>query len=294
MKKRIIDLNEAPVFEGSLGKGSELAYKMIKDNLLTNNNLSFVDYDQKNNILLPRINCYEAKNINEVMTKCENIRIDVLESLKNCHFPIIIGGDHSVAMASIAAGSEMVGIDNYAVVYIDAHADINTEGTSLTHNIHGMPLASSLGLCHDSLNVGPLKTKLRGSNIFLIGQRSVDELEYDIIKKHNVNIFENNGINNQNLVQILDSIANIICKKKVYISFDVDALDPTVFSSTGYLIKNGMSLDNVVFILEYALKKFDVISMDIVEYNPLLDLDKKDIKTLLTIIEKIISLLSKL
>ena len=179
MSEIVYDFIEAPLFEGSSSTGTELSYQYLKKKIVLKANYSFVDYKQfaeRNETS----DSFSTKNINPVLTKCENIHLSILKSFNNNHFPIIIGGDHSVAMASIAAGSETFGIDDYAVIYVDGHCDINTEESSTSHNIHGMPLASSLGLCHKTLQVGPLKRKIYGDNLYILGARSIDAPEYKI------------------------------------------------------------------------------------------------------------------
>ena len=208
--------------------------------------------------------------------------------MRDNHFPIVVGGDHSVAMSSIAADSEMFGINNLAVIYIDGHCDINTEETSTSHNIHGMPLASSLGLCHKALQVGPLKQKIFGNNLFILGARSIDEPEFNIIEDNKVNLYKNSEITNETLPSIFKDLQKSIGHKKVHISFDVDALDPSVLSSTGYVMPNGLSLEVVKNIIDFAFKNFDVISFDIVEYNPLLDKEKRDLKVVLDILDLVV------
>lgn len=285
-KTKKIVFVEGPVYEGSNNKGTELSYQTIKQTLIVGDKYLFFDNPLSVATILKQ-DVHIAKHTKEVITKCENVRINVLNSLNNEQFPIIIGGDHSVAMASIAAGSETFGIDDYVVVYIDGHADINTEQTSVTHNIHGMPLASSLGLCSESLQVGPLKKKIKGDNLFIFGARSIDPPEYDIIKENGVHLFENRVFLDNDYGHILMQTKEKIGNKKVHISFDVDVLDPEVFSSTGYLMKDGLSLESVLKILDFSFDNLDVVSMDIVEYNPLMDKDEKDLKTLLSIINVI-------
>ena len=286
--KKICELIEAPIFEGSPSVGLETSYCYIKSNMPLKPNLVFTDYTQKNEFVV--IPCFSlAKNINPVMNKCENIRLDVLNSLHKNHFPIIIGGDHSVAMASIAAGSEIYGVDNYAVVYIDGHCDINTEKTSVTHNIHGMPLAASLGLCCNALQVGPLHKKIDGNNLFIIGARSIDDPERIIIKNNSVHLYENTDLLNGKLETILSDLKKKIGDKKVHLSFDVDVLDPSVLTSTGYVIKNGISLNTALQIIDFVFANFDVVSADVVEYNPTMDVNNKDINVVLEIINHIVN-----
>ena len=283
MGNTICEFIEAPIFEGSSSTGLDLSYNCIKKSIFWQTNSIFTDYVKK--IEVNSISdTFFVKNIKAVMNKCENIRLDVLNSLLKKRFPILIGGDHSVAMASIAADSEVFGIDNFAVIYIDGHCDINTEKTSVTHNIHGMPLASSLGLCYSALQVGPLQKKINGDNLYIMGARSIDDPERIIIKDNQVHLYENNDIIYGDLKAILLDIKNKIGDKKVHISFDVDVLDPTILTSTGYVMDNGIQLHTALDIIDFALSNFDVVSADIVEYNPTIDYSKKDLDVVLKIV----------
>ena len=281
-----LDLIEAPLFEGSPTNGTELVFDVISsvDHF---KNLSVQKYVEKIDLNVEK-DSFGTKNIKAVMTKCESIRLSIANSLRDNHFPIVVGGDHSVAMSSIAADSEMFGINNLAVIYIDGHCDINTEETSASHNIHGMPLASSLGLCHKALQVGPLKQKIFGNNLFILGARSIDEPEFKIIEDNKVNLYKNSEITSETLPSIFKDLQKSIGYKKVHISFDVDALDPSVLSSTGYVMPNGLSLEVVKNIIDFAFRNFDVISFDIVEYNPLLDKEKRDLKVVLDILDLVV------
>lgn len=279
------ELIEAPLFEGATRDGTELAYKVIKNEHSKNVAGTFSDYVDCLKKHSFHYSC-NAKNIETVVRKCENVRTHVLNAFRNGSFPIIIGGDHSVAMSSIAAGSETFGIDDYCVIYIDGHADINTDKTSSSHNIHGMPLASSLGLCDDELRIGPLKQKLLGKNIYILGARSIDEPEYKIIEDNNVRLYKNDCFF-EKFDDILDTIKTEIGNKKVHISFDVDVLDPQYFVSTGYLMEKGLSIKAVESIIDFAFQNLDVVSFDIVEYNPLLDNNSADLNTVVNFIKRV-------
>lgn len=276
---------EAPLYEGSPTSGTEFAFEAIVNS--SEKKPTTKKYFQRITKTFQN-DSFSTKNISPVITKCENVRINVLDTFKDNDFPVVIGGDHSAAMSSIAAGSEMFGINNLAVIYIDGHCDINTEETSASHNIHGMPLASSLGLCHKALQVGPLKQKIFGSNLFILGARSIDEPEFNIIEDNKVNLYKNSEITSETLPSIFKDLQKSIGYKKVHISFDVDALDPSVLSSTGYVMPNGLSLEVVKNIIDFAFKNFDVISFDIVEYNPLLDKEKRDLKVVLNILDLVV------
>jgi len=283
--KRQCAFIEGPLFEGSTTFGTDLAYEVVKK-AMSDEKRIFCDYHEIYKCDSKQDD-FGTKNIGPVVTKCENIRMAILEAFNSNRFPIVVGGDHSLAMASLAAGSETFGIENYCVIYIDGHCDINTEETSLTHNIHGMPLAASMGLCHEVLRIGPLSKKVLGSNIFIIGARSIDEAERYIVKNNNVNLLEQGDDFIKKLPQFLEQMKNKIGLKKVHLSIDVDSLDPSVLKSTGYVMPNGLLLETVTSIVEYAFKSFDVVSADLVEYNPAIDCAGKDLKVVLDILKTI-------
>ena len=109
------------------------------------------------------------RHLDTVMAVSRRLRTNMLTALEREQFPVVVGGDHSIAMGSLAALGEFYGADKVAVVYIDAHADINTEKTSESGCIHGMDLAAACGLCCDELTVGKNKVNLLGENLHIIG-----------------------------------------------------------------------------------------------------------------------------
>jgi arginase len=184
--------------------------------------------------------------------------------LFNCHSelhnPITIGGDHSISMATV--GSSLQKHDNLKVLWIDAHADINTPKSSLTQNIHGMPVSTLLG----QSNLMHIPVKLKRENLSYIGLRDIDDYEYKELET--IRWYSSKCVHNQGVGKILKEL-NYSEDDKIHISLDVDALDPKYFPATGTPVENGLKTEHVYKII-HLLKK-NIVSLDIVEYNPLIN-----------------------
>ena len=180
--------------------------------------------------------------------------------LQNSNNIITIGGDHSISLATCASSADIYK-DDLKIIWIDAHADINTRDSSLTKNMHGMPVASLLGLD----NIFKLPT-INPEQIIYIGLRDLDDFEVETIKKLDIENYTTLDIKNKGINNILNNIN--IDNKKIHMSFDVDVIDPILFSSTGTLVNNGLDYTEV----ENIFDKFkpNLISADFVEFNTLL------------------------
>ena len=222
-------------------------------------------------------------HLDTVLAVSRALRSNLLTALGRGEYPIVIGGDHSIAMGSLAALGEFYGAENLAVVYIDAHADINTEQTSVTGRIHGMDLAAACGLCCEALTVGRQKVNLRGENLYILGGRSIDPPEYEILRQQRAHLYPPERLAGDGLFRSLEEILPRLTDKRVHISFDVDSLDPSQFTATGYQIPNGLSLSQVRTILETVLSAASTCCFECVEYNPTLDPDGRDRDTLLAL-----------
>lgn len=233
------------------------------------------------------------RHLDTVMGVSRRLRANILTALEEDRFPIIIGGDHSIAMGSLAAMGETYGAENLAVVYIDAHADINTEHTSVSGYIHGMDLAAACGLCGPALDVGTQKVNLLGKNIHILGGRSIDPPEYAIMARQAVRFHSAREVHQRGVGAVLEELMPEIQDKRVHISFDVDSLDPSVFSSTGYLLPNGLTLAQVELILRTVLATGRVCGFECVEYNPRLDRTGRDLNTLLRLFRLVREQLTK-
>ena len=257
MKKVII---EAPVCTGSPTNGSQYAF----GELISHGLKDILGAD-----------AVPMEHDLDVMEVGRRLYLEVSDRIGRGFFPVTIGGDHSCAMGTIAGASKALGRENITVVYLDGHTDINTEETSPTGFLHGMPLASAIGLCNDEHTVGE-KQNIIGKNVFIVGARSIDEGEYGIIRENGVHLITASRLKSEGADRIATDIAGQITTPYVHVSFDVDFMDGDVFPSTGYRMSGGAAMSDAEAVLKIILKTGKVRSLDCVEYNPLLDRDGTD------------------
>lgn len=224
------------------------------------------------------------RHLDTVMEVNRRLRANMLAALERGTYPVVIGGDHSCAMGSLAALGEFYGAEDVAVVYIDAHTDINTEQTSVTGCIHGMDLAAACGLCCGALTVGKNRVNLHGENLHIIGARSIDPPEYGILEQVGARLHTAQEVRERGLEAVLAEVLSALSGKRVHISFDVDSLDPSEFSATGYNIPDGLTLAQVGRILKAVLDTGRTCSLECVEYNPVLDPGGRDLRALMELL----------
>lgn len=216
-----------------------------------------------------------------------NLAHNVYTSLKSNCFPFIVGGDHSLGMGSIAGASKY--FKEMAVVWIDAHGDINDVDTSPTGNIHGMPLAASFNVGHPYLtNLYYKGEKVRPENVYIIGARSLDPGEIILAEKLNLNLYTMDHINKLGLEKVLAEVIEKIKKSNVdglHLSFDIDVLDSALVPGTGTPEADGLNVEEAKLILKFILSLKMVTSMDFVEFNPILDKNDKTSKICLDLLE---------
>ncbi len=192
------------------------------------------------------------------------------------HFPLVLGGDHSIAVGTvsgIAAFCQRQG-KKLGLLWIDAHGDINTPETSPSGNIHGMPLAALLGFGVEELTgIGGNSPKLDARNVALVGIRSLDSGEKSRLKETGVQVHTMSDIDRHG--------ADIIMKKAlarvtdgtdyVHVSFDLDAVDPTIAPGVGTPVKGGLDYREAHLIMEVIADAGVMTSLEMVEVNPILD-----------------------
>ena len=227
------------------------------------------------------------RHLDTVMEVCRRLRANTLSVLERGGYPIVIGGDHSCAMGSLAALGEFYGPEHLAVVYVDAHTDINTDRTSASGYIHGMDLAAACGLCCDALTVGKNKVNLLGENLHIIGARSIDPPEWGVVERAGAHLHTAQEVRARGLGAVLAELLPALKGKRVHISFDVDVLDPSEFTATGYNIPEGLSVAEVERILSAVLDTGRTCSFECVEYNPTMDPDQRDLSTLMGILRTV-------
>lgn len=277
-------LLEAAVSCGSPYIGSEYAYDAIMPRLvkaLGEEKLSLYPMEKRT-----PVETYPAELValDTVLAVSEEIRRNALFAIGAGEFPVTIGGDHSVAMGTLAAAGETYGAENVALVYIDAHTDINTIESSTSHMIHGMDLAEALGYTGEILHVGENDVDILGENIHFIGPRSVDEPEWTIIKNAGCHLHTGEEVRRRGVAAVTEEVLRAVEGKKVVISFDVDVMNPATFRATGYNIPGGLVPTEVANILASFFSESDVVAFECVEYSPRKDETGKDLDTLVDIL----------
>lgn len=229
----------------------------------------------------------------------KNLAEVVYLSLKAGHFPITIGGDHSIGIGSIAGASKAYNnLDNFAVVWIDAHGDINTDDSSPSGNIHGMPLAASMNEGHEKLtNVFFNGMKVKPENVYIIGTRDVDSGEYELAEKLKLNHYEMVEVRQKGIEETIYEVIQKINDsgiKNVHLSFDIDAMDPSVTPATGTPVAGGFNMEEGEFVLSKLINTGLVKSLDFVELNPRLKNPELTIKSCLELMKVIFKSIAKI
>ncbi|HET7240569.1 MAG TPA: arginase [Gemmatimonadales bacterium] len=192
------------------------------------------------------------------------------------HFPLVLGGDHSISVGTVS------GIAAYCrarrkklgLLWIDAHGDINTPDTSPSGNIHGMPVASLLGEGPDELTgIGSDQPKVNARNVALVGIRSLDEGEKVRLKRHGVQVHTMSDVDRSGIHRIMKkALARVTDGTDyVHVSFDLDAVDPTVAPGVGTPVKGGLDYREAHLIMELLHDSGVMTSLELVEVNPILD-----------------------
>lgn len=225
------------------------------------------------NIVCPPNN--KLKNYEKIADFCERLADTVCNSFNNGYFPLVLGGDHSLGIGSVCGAARALGKDNICVIWIDAHTDINTQDTSPTGNVHGMTLASTLGLgCKELSTICGVGAKIKAQNIIYVGSRDIDEGENNIIQKENISVFHMNDIKKHGINAVarqLKETINNLNANCVYMSIDIDVLDPQIAPGTGVPVSNGVNVDQLLKIIDAIVSTGKVIGAELVEVNPTLD-----------------------
>lgn len=212
-----------------------------------------------------------------------------LGELAEGEFPVVLGGDHSISIGSVSGLSQR---GRTGVVWIDAHADFNTPATSPSGNIHGMPLAALLGLGDPQLTgiAGPAP-KVRPEDVVLIGVRSVDPGERELLRQSGVAVYTMKEVDKMGMPTVAaNAIAQMQGLERVHVSFDADVLDPSVAPGVGTPVAGGLSYREAHLLMELLADAGIVTSLDLVEVNPILD--EKN-RTAAIVVELAASLLGK-
>jgi arginase len=204
-------------------------------------------------------------------------------------FPICIGGDHSMSMGTVAGVTrgERIGL-----IWVDAHTDFNIPSTTDTGNIHGMPVAHLVGLGDERLiNIGGVGAKIRPEDIVMIGIRSVDTEERELLRSRGATIYTMKEIDRIGMARVADeTLEKLLHVKRIHVSFDADSLDPSIAPGVGTPVPGGLTFREAHLLMELLADSGKVSSLDLVEVNPILDRENATAKIM---VEMTSSLLGK-
>ncbi|WP_203340733.1 arginase [Planococcus beijingensis] len=214
------------------------------------------------------------RNLTVITEATEALGDKVFEVAEAGNFPLVLGGDHSIAIGTLSGISERH--ENLGVIWYDAHADMNTSDTSPSGNIHGMPLAASFGHGHEKLtNIRGYSPKVKPENIVIIGARSVDPGERQLIKEHGIRVYSMHEIDKMGMNAVIeDSIRYLKEERKtdaVHLSLDLDGIDPMYTPGVGTPVPGGISYRESHLAMEMLFDADIITSAEFVEVNPILD-----------------------
>ncbi len=235
-----------------------------------------VEVEDSGNIYVPRWSMAppdnpKLKHYEDVLCACRKVRDFVSQAIGDGCFPLIIGGDHSIAMGTTAALSQHY--QKIGMIWIDAHGDFNTEDTTISGNIHGMSFATSVGRGTKSL-VGQMgRTHVLEPNCVLIGARDLDPLEREVLRQSKVTVFTMREIDELGMFKVMRKAMKIACDgtDALHVSFDLDSMDPMEAPGVGTPVQGGITYREAHLAMEMISECGKLKSLEVVELNPILD-----------------------
>lgn len=218
------------------------------------------------------IGSQRLKYLDEIVRANEELAKCVSSLVKSGRKPVVLGGDHSINLGAFSGASIALN-GNLGLIYFDAHGDMNTDVTSLSGNIHGMHLASLMGLgAKELVNVGGETVKLDKCNLLHIGGSDLDEAEWQLVKKEQLNLFTLYDLLTKSLGPLIDKIDEVAGRlENIWVSLDLDSIDQIYAPAAAMPNAKGLLYREIATITEYIGTHCNVVGIDIVEYNPLED-----------------------
>lgn len=215
--------------------------------------------------------------VKEIAKVCQRLFQTSLASLHEGALPIVLGGDHSLGAGSVAATAAWMATRQQplGVIWVDAHADINSPATSPSGNVHGMPLAALLGgEPHELSRIGGDGPSIRPEHTVLVGIRNLDDREKEIVKASGVHAFTMKDIDRLGIAEVMDRALAAASNGTggVHVSFDLDVCDPAIAPGVGTPVKGGLDYREAHFVMEAVAESGRLVALDLVEVNPALDL----------------------
>ena len=215
-----------------------------------------------------RLRFYEQ--VNDVNKKLYE---ETLKSHQEGKFPIILGGDHSVAAGSISATAKH--FKKIGVIWVDAHGDWNNEESSPSGHMHGMPFSAVCGAGPEIMvDFGQEPVYVDTKNAVQIAGRDIDEMERIRLREHGVTVFSIADIDRMGMPAVIEEAIRIASEgtEGIHVSFDIDSVTPEAAPGTGTIVHSGLTLREAFYLVETLCTSGKVLALDMVEVNPMLDI----------------------
>ena len=219
----------------------------------------------------------KKKFIKEIARVCDKLYQTARESLEEGALPLILGGDHSLAAGSVAASAARARgqHQSIALLWIDAHGDMNTPASTPSGNVHGMPLAALLGPEPAELSsIGGFSPTVLAEHTALVGVRNLDAREKDLVRNSGVHVYTMKDIDRLGVAAVMASALDAVGRgtSGLHVSFDLDVCDPSIAPGVGTLVKGGLNYREAHLLMELIAETGRLTALDLVEVNPALDL----------------------
>jgi arginase len=214
----------------------------------------------------------------QIKETCARIADLVVRAVENDAMPLVLGGDHSVALGTLGGLARAKGVGG--VLWLDAHGDLNRPETSPTGNVHGMPLAAVLGLAGPEFESDAYRLPaVDPARVALVGVRSLDDGERELLSELDALVFTMSDVDRLGIEPVLEeSLEHVVGDGFVHVSLDMDVLDPEVAPGVGTPVRGGLSYREAHFALELVAESGLADSLEVVEVNPILDRENETAK----------------
>jgi len=309
-----IKLIEVPSEIGAGTRGASLGVEAIKVAALDFMSNFFIHFPSEkvtseNHLLYEPIESPYAKRIKGLLTMYERVGKAVSESLKNNFFPVVLSGDHSVAGATISGIKMAKPKSKLGVIWIDAHADLHTPFTTPSGNLHGMPMAISLGednpdcASHepdpqtlkywDNLKrIGKIHPKVKPEDVIYIALRDFEKEEGYLIDKLGIKVISVKELRNKGIENVVRSALRYLSDcTDIYVSFDVDSLDASISRGTGTPVSHGLKEREAEDLISKFMMNHKICCLEITEVNPTLDRENLMAEIAFNILQRSVNIL---
>ncbi len=217
-----------------------------------------------------------AKYLNEIAETCRGLAEMIQRTLEEGYLPIVLGGDHSIAVGSMAGVASYFRKQSKRVGYIwlDAHGDMNTPDSSPSGNVHGMPLAAIIGYgAPELVELLEFKPKAEPRNVALVGVRDLDAKERRLVKESGVHVFTMRDIDERGMREVMTEAVRFAADDTdgVAVSLDMDFVDPSDAPGVGTPVRGGVTYREAHLALEMIADSEAMVSLEVVEINPVID-----------------------